>query len=576
VETTLHGTGVSPGIVIGPALIFDVDRFDVPQYVVKDCPAELARLNRAIEVTRQNLTQLYDKTASELGHTHASIFEVHLMLLDDVALRDEVALRLESEGVNVERILDDLARRYAQIIRQSDDPHFRERTADLLDVVDRLLRQLLDAERPNLAHLPHPSILVAHEFSPSDAANIDLVNTLGVVMDSGSPTSHTGILLRALEIPTVMGLNSISTLAQPGSSLIIDGTEGLAIAEPSTKTIIRYEKTREIQLKEWAIMRDSIDAEPCVTLDGIQIPTYTNIGLPMEIEHSQTLQADGVGLYRTEFLFLNRRTPPTEEEQYEAYTTVVRSMAPRPVTLRTIDVGGDKFNADLMNVQEANPQLGWRAVRFCLAEPEIFSAQLRAMLRASAHGNVEIMFPMISGVHELHQIQAVVKAVRDDLTAQKISFDPDLRVGIMVEVPSAVEMAEELSKECDFFRIGTNDLIQYSLAVDRVNEKVAYLFEPAHPAILRMIKRTCDAAWNRGIPCGLCGEMAGSPLFTEVLLGLGVNSLSMSAVSLPIIRKAISQINIEQARCVAEKALQLPTVTEVKGLLRERFEELKH
>jgi len=363
VEIRLRGIGVSPGIAIGPALVFDVDRCDVPRYAVEDTAAELVRLDCAIEATRKDLTLLYRKTAAELGEKHADIFNVHLMLLDDVAMREEVGARAEAEKANVEFILDDLVKRYARVMGDVEDPRFQERTADLLDVLDRVLRHLLDAERPNLKELPQPSIVVAHELSPSDTATINLDNTLALAVDSGSATSHTAILARALEIPAVMGLTQIASRVEQGGTLVIDGAQGLVIVGPTPETLERYRAERDLLEKKRIALQLAMKPGPCRTLDGVEIPTEANIELPIEIAHSLESNAQGVGLYRTEYLFLNRDSLPSEDEQYEAYADVAKALAPRPVTLRTIDIGGDKFVSHLQISKEENPQLGWRAVR---------------------------------------------------------------------------------------------------------------------------------------------------------------------------------------------------------------------
>ncbi len=572
-EIILRGIGVSPGIAIGPVLAFDFARYDVPKYTVTNIEAEQERLHRAVELTRDDLTLLYKKTVRELGETHADILNVHLMLLDDVAMREEVEIRLKEEQVNVEHILDELAKRYSKVIGALEDPRFQERTADLLDVIDRVLRNLLDAKRPNLKEMDEDSIVVAHELSPSDTATLNVQNTLGLALDSGSVTSHTAILARALEVPAVMGLKRVTGRTEPGSIMILDGTEGLVIIRPTEETLKRYQERRTRFHQEREKLQQNVFSGACRTLDGVAVPTYANIELPLEIPHSLKANAEGIGLYRTEYLFLNRNSLPSEEEQFEAYRHVAQEISPRPVTLRTIDIGGDKFVSHMQISKEENPQLGWRAVRFCLERPDIFKAQLRAMLRASTYGNVQIMFPMISGIEELRSVKKVLAEVQSELDEEDIPYNKDIQVGSMIEVPSAVALADLLAQECDFFSVGTNDLIQYSLAVDRVNEKIAHLYDPAHPAVVRMISVTAAAAQQYGIPCGICGEMAGDPLYTEMLLGLGINSFSMSALALPVIRAAISNMNMEEAKTLAARILKLPTAGEIKEVLRQRLRE---
>ncbi len=570
-QKILRGIGVSPGIAIGRVLLFNADTCEVPTYTVTDLEGEEARLEVAIESTRKDLEDLHKKTSQALGEAHAAIFHTHLMLLDDVMLRDELRARLPKERVNAESILQDMAQRFSATMMTVDDPRFRERTADLLDVVDRIQRHLTFAARPDLKELDSPHIVVAHNLSPSDTATMNLDNVLALVIDAGSVTSHSAILARALEVPAVMAVHDASSHLAPETQLIVDGAEGLVIAAPTKATLEKYTDARERLRRKWRRLQRALEPGPVHSLDGVEIPVQANIELPLEVEHSVKVEAHGVGLYRTEYLFLNRDTLPSEEEQFEAYVRVAKTLAPKPVTLRTMDIGGDKLVSHLNISREENPQLGWRAVRFCLERPDIFKAQLRAMLRASVHGNVRIMFPMISGIEELRNVKAVVEEVRKELSEAGVPFDPDLQIGSMIEVPSAVAITDLLAKECDFFSIGTNDLIQYSLAVDRVNEKIAHLYDPAHPAVLRMIGWIATAAKRAGIPCGICGEMAGDPLYTEALLGLGVTSLSMSAISIPVIRAEIAHTSLRQARTFAQKILRLATASEVKAMLAKRY-----
>lgn len=571
-ELRLHGVGVSRGIAIGQALAFDTLRVEVPRYAVKDKQAEFDRLNRAIEDVREELTALYRRTASQLGETHADIFKAHIMLLDDVALREEVATRVEKEGINVEFILDEFVQRYAMVMRAADDPRFRERTADLLDVLDRILMRLLDAERPGLRSLAHPRVVVAHQLPPSEAAGMDMKNVLGLALETGSSTSHTAILSRAFEIPAVMGVQGLAAACETGDLIIVDGARGVVVLRPEADTLRAYRGQMEELQRQLASLRAEGQERPCATQDGAAVPLMANVELPFEIEHSLKARAEGIGLYRTEYLFLNRGAPPSEEEQFAAYAEAARRVKPAPVVLRTMDIGGDKFVSYLQQDHEGNPQMGWRAVRFCLERPDIFRTQLRAMLRASVHGNVWIMFPMISGLEELRKVKAVLESVRDDLRREGTPMGDSLKIGSMIEVPSAVAMAPMLATECDFFSIGTNDLIQYSLAVDRENSRIAYLYEPAHPAVLRMIKWTADAARSAGIPCGICGEMAGDPLYTALLVGLGVASLSMSSISIPVVREVVANTSLDEARALSDAAMKLGTATEVKELLYHHLE----
>lgn len=574
-EIALRGIAVSPGIAIGPALTFKVRSLEIPKYKVTDRDGELQRFDAAVAAVREDLERVHRQTAEVLGDHHANIFKAHLMLLDDVTMRQEIEGRLKEEQMNVEYLLDDFVNRYAELMRTVRAPSFRERNEDFLDVGTRVLRRLLNAELISLEHIESPSVVVAHELSPSDTANIDTENALGIVTDVGGPTSHTAILARALEIPAVVGVKYIGAHVALGDLLIVDGTNGQVFIRPDEATLQEFTQEKERLEKKRKVLLAAEEDRPITTVDGHEMPTLVNIELPIEISHSLKVRVQGIGLYRTEYLFLNRPTLPTEEEQFQAYSQAAAAFKPWPVTLRTLDLGGDKFAsaAQLPVADEINPQLGWRAVRFCLQRPDIFKAQLRAMLRASVHGAVQIMFPMIGCIEELRQVKAVVDEVAADLDARGVPYAKGIKVGSMIEVPSAVIVADALAKECDFFSIGTNDLIQYSLAVDRVNEKIAHLYEPAHPAILRMIRQTIRAAKAAHIPCSICGEMAGDPLFTELLIGLGVDSLSMSAVAIPAVHAVIATTRVSQVKRFASRVLAQTTVSDVRRVLERRFKK---
>jgi len=571
VEISLRGIGVSPGIAIGPVLPFGLTGLEVPKYQVEDKEAELRRFHDAMECVRVDLQRLHQKTAQDLGPKHAEIFEAHLMVLDDVTFHEEIEKRLRTEGWNVEQLVEEFIGRYSQMLDSVDDAKFRERTQDVVDVLRRIQGRLLKAEMESLEHLEHPCVVVAHDLSPSDTAKMDLENTLGVVTDLSGPTSHTAILARAFEIPAVVALGTVGTQALAGDTVIVDGGHGDVILRPTETTLGRYvaEKKR-LEEERQALLMAEKDIRS-VTLDGFEIPTMANIELPVEISHSKTTKAQGIGLYRTEYLFMNRASLPSEQEQFDAYATVAEAMNPASVTLRTLDLGGDKFVSHLQLADEINPQLGWRAIRFCLERPDIFKAQLRAMFRASVHGNVRIMFPLVSGLDEFRRVKNMVQEVRADLERRGVPFDPNVQIGTMIEVPSAVVIADLLAAESDFFSIGTNDLIQYGLAVDRANEKIAHMYEPAHPAVLRLIRQVVRAARAARIPCGLCGEMAGDPVFTEILVGLGIDSLSMSAVAIPVVRVEVANIRMRVARRFARRVLKMGSESAIKKLLYKRY-----
>lgn len=572
-EVTLRGIGVSPGIAIAPAVTYHVKTLEVPRYTITNPDAELARYDHAVDRSRRSLERLREQVAEELGPQHARIFDVHLEMLDDPALRPEIERRLREEKLNAEYLVDDLIASYQNIMAQVDDPLFRERSTDLLDVGRRILGDLLQEEIVTLERLDQPSIVVAYDLSPSETVNMDMANTRAIATDAGGPTSHMSILARAFEIPCVVALNQVGTQVRAGDPMIVDGSKGVVVLRPSEETLERYriEQKREAERRQKLVATEVTG--PAVTLDGMEIPTLANIELLAETEHSLRAHCQGVGLYRTEYLFMNQTQLPTEDEQYENYRAVLQRMAPLPVTIRTLDLGGDKIVPELYREIETNPQLGWRSIRLCLDRPDIFKAQLRALFRASVHGNMSIMFPMISGVDQLREAMRAVEQVKADLEAREVEFDPKVRIGAMIEVPAAVTSAATLARECDFFSVGTNDLIQYALAVDRVNRRTADLYNPAHPGVLALLKMTIEAARKAKIPCTICGEMAGDPLLTELLLGLGIESLSMSAVSLPQVRAEIVRTSLTKAKRLASRVLKLGSEAEIHALLQRRLEE---
>lgn len=571
-EIRLRGIGVSPGIAIGPVRTFQIQSLDIQPRPIQDPTVELSRFDDAVEKARTDLTRLKEQTADELGEKQAAIFSAHIEILDDVALRPEVERRLNEEKLNVEYVVNELIESYTKLLDQVQDPMFRERSMDLVDVGRRILGNLVEHKLENLEHLDEPCIIVAHDLSPSETANMDMPNTLGLATDAGGPTSHMAIIARAFGIPSVVGVRYLGARVTDGDTVVVDGSSGFVIVNPSEQTLARYrEDKRRLEEIRLALVEAATEG-PSVTLDGKEIPTLANIELLAETNLIKKSKCQGIGLYRTEFLFMNRATLPSEEEQYEEYRKVVESMAPLPVTARTLDLGGDKGMPLLTVAQETNPQLGWRSIRLCLDRPDIFKAQLRALFRASAHGAMQIMFPMITGVEQLLEAQCVVQEVKEDLRQRGVPFDENVKIGSMVEVPAAVMIVDELAKHCDFLSVGSNDLIQYCLAVDRTNQRTAHLYQPTHLAVLRMLKQTVDVADAAKIPCNICGEMAGDPLLTELLLGLGFRSLSMSGVSLPLVRAEIANTHLPTAKRFARKVLGMSSVQEIKEALQGRCE----
>ncbi len=572
-EKRLRGIGVSTGIAIGPARTFNHRSLDIHPEPISDTAAELARYDEAVAHVREELLGLKAQTAKDIGEREASIFDAHLAILDDPALRPEVERNLELERLNVEYIVQEIIAGYARLLEQLDDPSFRERSTDLVDVGRRIQARLLGEKHHALDHLDSPCVVVAHELAPSETAALDKAHTLGLATDAGGPTSHMAIIARAFDIPCVVGLRHLEAQVNDGDTLIVDAARGYVIIQPSKATLTRYEAEKK-NIDEIRLALEKATGEGCCTTqDGTDIPTYANIELLAETQMTRKAHAQGIGLYRTEFLFMDRDDLPTEEEQYGEYRKIMEAVGSLPVTVRTLDVGGDKDLPLLTADHETNPQLGWRSIRLCLDRPDIFKAQLRALLRAGVHGDLRIMFPMITSVEQFLEARKMVDEVADDLRGRNVPHNPKVPVGTMIEVPGAVAIADHLAKHCDFLSIGTNDLIQYCLAVDRANERTAHLYQPTHPAVLRMIKQTLDAANEAKIPCNICGEMAGDPALTELLLGMGIRALSMSSSSLPAVRAEIINTHISTAKRFAKKVMELATYPEIRDLITQRTAE---
>jgi len=568
-ERTFQGIGVSPGVARGRIYVYGIAEEVVPQYDVAadGVKKEIARFEQALIKTREQLHELQDRIASGIGTSASStILDVHLSITEDPALIDRVIHRLEKEKKNVEFIFNDVARKFVTTLSELPDEFMRERAADVQDVTRRVMRNLLGHDHRALTNLPPNTIVVAHDLSPSDTTSIDRQHVTGLATDVGSHTSHTAIVARSVNLPAVVGLRDLSQYVHDGQSAILDGYSGTLIVEPSEQTLFIY---GQLEVKRHNVQErlDALHDLPAQTLDGHRMILSGNIELPSDVPTVLAAGAEGIGLFRTEFLYLNRREFPTEEEQYEKYVAVARAVKPNSLIIRTLDIGGDKFRTEDSTPQEVNPFLGFRAIRFCLANTDIFEAQLRAILRASAEGNVKMMYPMISGVAEVVQANDLLQQVMIDLKKARIPFDENMHVGAMIEIPSAALTAEMIAPEVDFFSIGSNDLIQYTMAVDRVNEKVAGLYEPTHPAILRLIRGVVEAAHNNGIWVGVCGEMAGEPLFAPLLLGMGIDELSAAAASLPRVKEVIRRLTLSEAQELAAASLHANSGREVLGML---------
>jgi phosphotransferase system enzyme I (PtsI) len=558
-EKMLRGIPVSQGVCRGPIVVLrrkedgaSIERREIAESAV---PAELRRLEEALLVTRRQIQAVQAQVNNAMGAEKAAIFEAHLLVLEDPALLDGVTSFIESRHLCAEFSFQQIAAQFAKSLAAIDDEYLRERATDVRDVAERVLNNLLGlSDESRIPVLAEPSIIIAHDLAPSVTAQLDKKKVLGFATDIGSRTSHTAIMARALGLPAVVGLKNASATLHTGEYVLLDGFSGSVIINPTDQVLFEYGQLARRQLHVEDTLREARHL-PAITLDGTRVALSANIEQAGDADAVRHSGAEGVGLFRTEYLYLRSETLPTEDEQFEAYRSIAAALAPAPVIIRTLDLGGDKFLGHVDTPPEMNSFLGWRAIRFCLQQPEIFRAQLRAILRASAAGNVKMMYPMISGVAELEQANAFLDQCKAELRAEGRPFNEHLEVGVMIEIPSAALAADALARRVKFFSIGTNDLIQYTLAVDRLNEKIAHLYEPTHPAVLRLIEMTVAAARRHGIPTGVCGEMAGDPALAPLLLGLGVDELSASPSAVPAVKFLLRRLKMADARALAADAL---------------------
>lgn len=567
----LKGIPASPGIVIGRAFLFDKEEITVPHKKISeaDIPLEIVRFEDALIKTRAEILDIQNKIQKEMGANHAEIFNAHLLVLEDRMLIEQVISQLKETRVSVEYIFLDVLKKYIRVFSKVDDEYIKERISDINDIGKRILKNLLGTTQKTLKDLQEQVIVVSYDLSPSDTASMHKDKVIGFITDIGGRTSHTAIMARSLEIPAVVGLESVTKQVATGDLLIVDGTIGVVEVNPSEEIVDKY-KQRISKLKQFEDTLVGLKDLDCVTPDNRRVDLVANIELPNEVSSVKSHGASGIGLYRTEYLFMNRTDLPTEEEQYQAYKNVAEAMNPLSVVIRTLDLGGDKFLSQFEGPHEMNPFMGWRAIRFCLGRPDIFKTQLKAILRANLHGNLKLMYPMISGVEEVRAANLLLEESKEELYNAHVKFKDDIDVGVMIEIPSAAMTCDIIAKEVKFFSIGTNDLIQYALAVDRINEKVAYLYEPAHPAVIRFIKNIVDAGHRNNIWVGMCGEMAGEPEFTLLLLGLGLDELSTSPASIPKLKKIIRTIMYKKAKEIVEHAMKLSTGFEVESFVRQQ------
>ncbi|HTJ77458.1 MAG TPA: phosphoenolpyruvate--protein phosphotransferase [Rariglobus sp.] len=568
-EIIVQGISASQGIAYGQVFLYIQSDVEVPAYQVEPAKRvdEIARFDHAILVTRQQIQNIMAEVDKNLGPEEARIFDAHLLVLEDQALISETIREFQTTGFNVETCFNKVSQRYIKAFSEIDDEYLRERAGDISDVAQRVLRNLLGEAGQSLSQLVEKRVVVANDISPSDAAGIDSSQALAIVTDSGSKTSHAVIVARSMKVPAVVGTRDFTKQVKPGDWALVDGYEGVVILNPSEQTLFRYGK---IQRQKKGFEQRLLDAnrQPAVTLDGTTITLRANIEKVDEVALVKDYFADGVGLFRTEYLYLSASRIPSEQEQYLAYKTVAEKLAPAPVVIRTLDLGGDKPMAGAAHLfpKEDNPFLGYRAIRFCLDNPEIFKDQLRAILRASAHGVVHLMYPMISGREELARANAVLDECKAELKAKKLAFDPKLVVGTMIEIPSAAMTADLLAKDCDFFSVGTNDLIQYLLAIDRGNNRIAHLYEPTHPAVIRTLKNVIDEAHKNKIKVSVCGEMAGDAIYAPLLIGLGVDELSMTPPLLPAVKYLVRSMKLSDAKKLADEALKMTSPKEIYAL----------
>ncbi|MFC6602450.1 phosphoenolpyruvate--protein phosphotransferase [Ectobacillus funiculus] len=565
---TLHiqGIAASNGIAIAKAFRLENPDFTIEKKSVADAAAEVARLEAALETSKSELSAIKDRALTELGADKAAIFEAHLLVLNDPELVNPVKDRINSEALNAEFAMNEVANMFIGLFEGMDNEYMKERAADIRDVTKRVLAHLLGINFSNPSTISEEVIIIAEDLTPSDTAQLNRTYAKGFTTDIGGRTSHSAIMARSMEIPAVVGTKVVMEQIN-GDLVIVDGLDGNVVVNPSAEELRTYEEKKanhEAQKAEWAKLKN----EHTVTADGHQVELVANIGTPKDVKGVLDNGGEGVGLYRTEFLYMGRDNLPTEEEQFDAYKTVLESMEGKPVVVRTLDIGGDKELPYLHLPKEMNPFLGYRAIRLCLDEQDVFRTQLRALLRASVYGNLKIMFPMIATVDEFRQAKAVLLEEKDKLVQSGVTVSDSIEVGMMVEIPASAVLADVFAKEVDFFSIGTNDLIQYTMAADRMNEQVAYLYQPYNPSILRLVKMVIDAAHKEGKWAGMCGEMAGDSLAIPLLIGLGLDEFSMSATSILAARTQIRKLSKPQMEELAQKALQMATAEEVVELVK--------
>ncbi|WP_077307707.1 phosphoenolpyruvate--protein phosphotransferase [Terribacillus halophilus] len=565
----INGIAASNGIAIAKAYHLAVPDLSFEKTTVANAEEEISRLDAALDISKQELEKIRENARVSLGDEHAEIFSAHLLVLADPELVNPIKDNIRNNNLNAEAALDETATMFIDMFRSMDNEYMKERAADIQDVTKRVLAHLLQASFPDPALIDEEVIIIAEDLTPSDTAQLNKQFVKGFTTDIGGRTSHSAIMARSLEIPAVVGTKSITSSAAQDSMIIVDGIEGTVIIDPTEDELSAYRAKQEAfeqQKQEWAKLKD----EPTVTTDNVHVELVANIGTPEDVTGVLNNGGEGVGLYRTEFLYMGKSELPSEDEQFESYKAVLEQMGDKPVVVRTLDIGGDKELSYLQLPKELNPFLGFRAIRLCLERDDIFRVQLRALLRASVYGNLKIMFPMIATLEEFRQAKAILLEEKDKLTADGVSVSDAIEIGIMVEIPSTAVAAKQFAKEVDFFSVGTNDLIQYTMAADRMNERVSYLYQPYHPAILNLVHNVIEAAHAEGKWAGMCGEMAGDEIAIPLLLGLGLDEFSMSATSILPARTQITKLSKADMQQLSQEALTLSTADDVEQLVRQR------
>ena len=565
------GTGASPGIALGKALVIEHSELVIEKKTIENIDKEIQKLESAVKVSKEELTKVKEKALAELGEHEAEIFEAHLLVLEDPELIGSAISKIRDEKVNADYALNEIKEMFVAMFESMDNEYMRERAADIKDVTNRVLRHILGIKVVDLAGLDEEVVLIAHDLTPSDTATMNKNMVLGFLTDIGGRTSHTAIMARTLEIAAVVGLNDITKKVKDGDYTVFNGDTGEVIVNPDEETKAKYASLKE-EFEEYRKSLELLKGQASITTDGRHVELAGNIGSPNDVEGLIKNDAEGVGLYRTEFLYMDKEDSfPTEEEQYEAYKAVLEGMNNKPIVIRTLDIGGDKELPYFEMEAEMNPFLGYRAIRLCLDRKDIFKTQLRALYRASVHGKLRIMFPMISSLEELLDAKEVIKEVLKELDAENIAYSNDVEVGMMIEIPSAAVISDVLAKHVDFFSIGTNDLIQYTCAVDRMNQKISHLYNQFNPAVLRLIKMVIDNAHKEGKWVGMCGESAGDQRMIPILLGFGLDEFSMSPISILPARKLITSLSYADMQKFADEVLAMGTAKEIKEYVDKTF-----